>query len=59
MSMLQETGWPIAAHNRYWSKDNVYAEQNGGQFKFYIGKLSQLNFKTSDNLNKTSMGSIK
>jgi len=28
----------ILSENRYWSKDNVYAEQNGGQFQFYMGK---------------------
>jgi hypothetical protein len=36
----QATGWPIAAHNRYWSKDNVYAKENGGKFDFYMGNIS-------------------
>ncbi len=35
--VLQETGWPIIAHNRYWSSKNVYAKQNGGPFNFVIG----------------------
>ena len=39
LDFIQEsTGWPMVAHNRYWSKDNVYAEQNGGKFQFYIGE---------------------
>ncbi|KAK7491665.1 hypothetical protein BaRGS_00017118, partial [Batillaria attramentaria] len=29
---------PIAAHNRYWSKNTTYAKQNGGQFDFFIGQ---------------------
>ena len=40
MSMLMETlnFISIISKNRYWSKDNVYAEQNGGQFQFYMGE---------------------
>ncbi|KAH8067431.1 hypothetical protein JL721_7542 [Aureococcus anophagefferens] len=30
------TGWPIVAHNRYWSGETVYAKQNGGDFDFII-----------------------
>ena len=34
---LQEaTGWKIVAHNRYWSANTDYAEQNGGNYSFYI-----------------------
>ena len=29
-------GWPIVAHNRYWSSDTDYAKQNGGDFNFVI-----------------------
>ena len=32
------TGWPIVAHNRFFSTDNVYAKQNGGNFDFIIDK---------------------
>ncbi|VDI03306.1 Hypothetical predicted protein [Mytilus galloprovincialis] len=28
------TNWPIAAHNRYWSNETVYAKQNGGSYTF-------------------------
>ena len=30
------TGWPIVAHNRYFSPNTDYASQNGGQYKFII-----------------------
>lgn len=30
------TGWPIVAHNRFFSPDTDYASQNGGQYKFII-----------------------
>ncbi|KAK7076764.1 hypothetical protein SK128_010515 [Halocaridina rubra] len=30
------TGWPIVAHNRYFSSDNDYAQQNGGIYSFAI-----------------------
>lgn len=33
-SLYQQTGWLVQAHNRYWSYENVYASQNGGDFKF-------------------------
>ena len=33
--LYQHTGWKVQAHNRYWSPDNVYAKQNGGQVFSY------------------------
>eukprot|EP00051_Salpingoeca_urceolata_P033171 m.19308 g.19308 ORF g.19308 m.19308 type:complete len:807 (-) comp5917_c0_seq1:58-2478(-) len=36
--MYKHTGWPVVAHNRAWSKDNVYAKQNGGDFEFLMSK---------------------
>lgn len=35
-SVVQKTGWPVVAHNRYWSADTDYAKQNGGQYNFII-----------------------
>eukprot|EP00731_Ephydatia_muelleri_P018789 Em0011g829a len=35
-NVVQKTGWPILAHNRYWSADTDYAKQNGGQYDFVI-----------------------
>ncbi|KAJ8045291.1 hypothetical protein HOLleu_08272 [Holothuria leucospilota] len=36
-SVVQKTlGTPLAAHNRYWSPDNVYAKENGGKYDFII-----------------------
>ena len=35
-SVVRQTGWPILAHNRYWSADTDYAKQNGGQYDFVI-----------------------
>ena len=32
----QKTGWPIVAHNRFFSVDTDYAKQNGGPFNFII-----------------------
>ncbi|OWF39492.1 uncharacterized protein LOC110464957 [Mizuhopecten yessoensis] len=32
--LSQTTGWSIAAHNRYWSSDNVYDKANGGNYTF-------------------------
>ena len=34
--LRDRTGWPIVAHNRYWSGENVYAKQNGGDFDFIV-----------------------
>lgn len=35
------TGWPILAHNRYFSSDNDYAQQNGGDYLFTIDEESE------------------
>ena len=35
-AVVKKTGWPIMAHNRYFSSDTDYAKQNGGAFEFYI-----------------------
>ena len=35
-AVVEKTGWPIMAHNRYWSADTDYAKQNGGNFDFII-----------------------
>ncbi|KAK8380448.1 hypothetical protein O3P69_016791 [Scylla paramamosain] len=32
----QATGWPIVAHNRYFSGDTDYAQQNGGPYLFTV-----------------------
>ncbi|XP_033764085.1 uncharacterized protein LOC117345186 [Pecten maximus] len=32
--LSETTGWPIAAHNRYWSPDNIYDKSNGGNYNF-------------------------
>lgn len=34
--VAKQTGWPILAHNRYWSADTDYAKQNGGEYDFII-----------------------
>ncbi|XP_064616875.1 uncharacterized protein LOC135480876 [Liolophura sinensis] len=34
--LYNKTGWPAAAHNRYWSSKTKYAKQNGGQFDFIV-----------------------
>jgi hypothetical protein len=36
----QEIKWLTMAHNRYWSTENVYAKQNGGDFEFVIEEES-------------------
>ena len=33
----QESGWSMAAHNRFWSGLTHYATQNGGEYDFVIG----------------------
>ena len=33
----QETGWPVVAHNRYWSGLTNYSTENGGDYHFIIG----------------------
>ncbi|XP_046547192.1 uncharacterized protein LOC124257216 [Haliotis rubra] len=35
-SLYDKTGWPVGAHNRYWSSKTTYARQNGGQFDFIV-----------------------
>lgn len=39
--VYNHTGWAIVGHNRYWSDNNVYAKQNGGQYDFIIDKDTQ------------------
>jgi hypothetical protein len=34
-----QTGWLVQAHNRYWGPDTVYAQQNGGNYKFLIDSI--------------------
>jgi hypothetical protein len=34
--LVDQTGWKITAHNRYWSADTDYAIQNGGKWQFFI-----------------------
>ncbi|XP_042870833.1 uncharacterized protein LOC122252411 [Penaeus japonicus] len=34
------TGWPIVAHNRYFSSDTDYAVQNGGPYAFTIDEAT-------------------
>lgn len=34
--VAQKTGWPIVAHNRFFSTDTDYAKQNGGSFDFIV-----------------------
>jgi len=35
-AVVQKTGWPVMAHNRYWSANTDYAKHNGGEFNFII-----------------------
>ena len=35
-SFNEKVQLPIVAHNRYWSSENVYAKQNGGQYDFIV-----------------------
>eukprot|EP00466_Bigelowiella_natans_P005419 jgi/Bigna1/88692/estExt_fgenesh1_pg.C_360112 len=32
--VYNHTNWPYIAHNRFWSNNTDYAQQNGGDFKF-------------------------
>ena len=34
--VVEKTGWPIVAHNRFWSSNTDYAEQNGGNYTFVV-----------------------
>ena len=36
------TGWPIVAHNRFFSTDTDYAKQNGGKFNFIIDEKGNI-----------------
>ncbi|VDI03427.1 Hypothetical predicted protein [Mytilus galloprovincialis] len=38
-SVQQYTRWPMGAHNKYWSVDNVYAKQNGGKYNFVMSPI--------------------
>ncbi|XP_071097695.1 uncharacterized protein [Haliotis cracherodii] len=38
----KKIGLPIAAHNRYWSRNATYAKQNGGKYNFVVGDLISL-----------------
>ena len=35
-TVVKKIGWPIMAHNRYWSSNTDYAKQNGGKFDFVV-----------------------
>ena len=35
-AVVKKTGWPIMAHNRYWSSNTDYAKLNGGKFDFVV-----------------------
>eukprot|EP00041_Stephanoeca_diplocostata_P005931 m.71454 g.71454 ORF g.71454 m.71454 type:complete len:825 (-) comp16082_c0_seq11:633-3107(-) len=35
--MFQQTDWPVVAHNRAWSVENVYSTANGGNYEFLDG----------------------
>jgi hypothetical protein len=35
-ALVEQTGWKIIAHNRYWSPHTNYAKQNGGDWDFFI-----------------------
>ncbi|KAK4310150.1 hypothetical protein Pmani_018263 [Petrolisthes manimaculis] len=37
----ESTGWPIVAHNRYFSSDTDYAQQNGGPYMFTMDEEQQ------------------
>jgi len=36
--LFNQTGWGVAAHNRYWAPDNVYSKENGGKYNFLTEK---------------------
>ena len=31
-----KTGWFQQLHNRYWSPQNIYAKENGGDYEFIV-----------------------
>ena len=35
-ALVEQTGWKVIAHNRYWSPRTNYATQNGGAWEFFI-----------------------
>jgi hypothetical protein len=35
-ALVEQTGWKVIAHNRYWSPNTTYAKQNGGAWEFFI-----------------------
>ncbi|XP_039254962.2 uncharacterized protein LOC120331863 [Styela clava] len=39
-ALFEEHGMPVAAHNRYWSSDTVYAKDNGGMYSFDIDNMT-------------------
>ncbi|CAB9520567.1 expressed unknown protein [Seminavis robusta] len=43
----KQTHWDIVAHNRYWSADNTYAKQNGGDYEFIMEDLRSTATKTT------------
>ncbi|XP_064616666.1 uncharacterized protein LOC135480695 [Liolophura sinensis] len=34
--VYNKTGWPVSAHNRWWSAKTTYAKQNGGNYDFIV-----------------------
>lgn len=56
----KQTGWRTQMHNRHWSRDNIYAKQNGGTYDFILEDT--LGIPTDQRLwddliaNKTSAG---
>ena len=36
MKLVEQTGWKITAHNRWWSNNTDYATVNGGGYDFFI-----------------------
>ena len=37
-TVSESTGWFVMAHNRWWSAENVYAEDNGGAYAFVVDR---------------------
>eukprot|EP00055_Hartaetosiga_balthica_P010247 m.43186 g.43186 ORF g.43186 m.43186 type:complete len:767 (+) comp7096_c0_seq2:66-2366(+) len=42
MDVVNQTGWPVVGHNRYWAQDTVYAKENGGKFEFTSNKFNMV-----------------
>ncbi|XP_070183655.1 uncharacterized protein, partial [Littorina saxatilis] len=34
--IFNQTQWPVAAHNMYWSAKTPYAKENGGKYNFIV-----------------------